>query len=206
MKLIIKEETTMSNILKIFTPYLNNCTFEVKKGDTPTEHCLNANVIHNYRNESEIVLYNDFFTPSVIINSKWSVSLDDSVIICISPNNERVEIKPCDLGTKSLPTVEWDKNLGFLNFVNEDLWERDLVREICGRTYYPLDLFRFKNRIEVLKSPEMQDLIRVLRFDKHRFLKTIYYYIDNDKSLCIGIWDYKMYMPLDPVRHQKVVE
>lgn len=199
---MVSEKT--NDIFDVFRPYLNGHAFEITRGDEPTEYCLNATLSHNYHGEEEIIIYTDFFSPQFIISAKWKIEDSAGIIICISPNNERVEIKPVDLSVKSLPTVEWDKNLGFLNFVNEDLWERDLVREICGRTYYPLDLFRFKNRIDVIKSPEMQDLIKVLQFKKHQFLKTLYYYIDNDKSLCIGIWDYKMYMPLNPVRHQKV--
>ena len=136
-----------------------------------------------------------------IINDKWEARKDEERIILVSNIGEEIILTPQDMKVKSLPVVDWIEKKTILNFVNPALWEEGLVREIAGNTYYPLDLFRFKDLTAVRKSSVMKTLAGSLGIKYINRLKTLYYFIDKkDSRLYIGVWDYKRYMPLDPTK------
>ena len=127
------------------------------------------------------------------------LELKDNDILCESPYGQKILVSPVDRGTVIPQTVDWKPELKLLNFVNKELWEEELIREISGITYYPIDLFRFKNRCDVLRSPQIKWLSKDLDIQWKRYTKTLYYYI-KDNRLYIGLWNYELRMPENPIR------
>lgn len=195
----------MEKIIEIFKPYLDGCSFLAVNNKAPDKICLNVTV-HN----GKVVIYRDYFTIKYLIDESYDIKKDGNDIVLTQHIGEHIgeiiRLIPQDIerAGKSKPIVEWNNCKKILNFINPVLWEEGLVREIAGNTYYPLDLFRFKyipkGILEILDN----DLgIKYLR----EKLKTLYYYIDKkDSRLCIGVWDYKRYMPLDPVKYCRINE
>ena len=178
------------------TPYTHGCSFGVKSYFLE-DFCLKADII-KIAGKPSFVIRQDFFTTEYVIDDTWKIIENDGKIICTKFFNPKLIITPIDPETNITPSVKWDESKGNMNFVNEALWERGIIREINGVTYYPLDLFRFKNRQEVMKSPTMEFVKGLLDLSHKRFTKTLYYYIENGK-IYIGVWNYVRRMPCDPV-------
>lgn len=160
----------------------------------------------------------DFFTFGVLLDpDKWEAKIENGKIICdkivteLIPYEKSIEIEPIPEEPYE-PTIEWKDELGYLNLVNPELHEKGLIRTIGNITYYPLNLFKFKNPSEVAKTFHMNDLKcmcgwagwnRGRQVSQYTPTSTLYYYI-SDNALYIGRWEYKKYMPLDPVRFKIV--
>lgn len=155
----------------------------------------------------------DFFQFGDLLDpAEWNAEVKGGRIICnFIPYKRKVVIKPIPEEPYE-PTVEWKDKLGYLNLINPELYEKSLIRKIGNITYYPLNLFKFKNAEEVAKTFYMNELRRVCGWtvlNKGREVKlytptsTLYYYTVDD-VVYIGRWDYKRYMPLDLVRLQVV--
>lgn len=186
----------MEMVISMFKPYLDGHSFLVQRKGYPDRECLNARI-----KKGKIVIHQDFFTPMFIIDDRWEAEKIGEKILLTSDTGEKITLTPQATGVKSLPVVEWEEKKTVLNFVNPALWEEGLTREIAGNTYYPLDLFRFKDLTKVRKSSVMQTISGTLGIKYINRLKTLYYYIDKkDSRLYIGVWDYKRYMPLDPTK------
>ncbi len=151
----------------------------------------------------------DFFQFGELLDPKeWNAEIRNGKIVCdFIPYKRRVVIDPVPEEPYD-PTVEWKDEFGYLNLVNPELHEKELIRQIGDITYYPLNLFKFKNASEVAKKIHMVDLKcmcgwalwnKERQVSLHTPTNTLYYYIAND-VLYIGRWVYKKYMPLDPVR------
>ncbi len=188
--------------LELFKPYLGK-SFELEKEDGYSCFCVNADVFTDFRGRQDVYLWQDFFSVVGVVKEDWNVSGRDP-LVCESPYGEVYKLHPVyppDLEVP--PKVEWKDELGLKNLLNENLWEKDLIREIFGITYYPLNLFQFTDRRAVKKNPDMQFLFGVLEINRHYFPKTLYYYIEGD-FMYIGIWNYTRRMPLKPVRYLKI--
>lgn len=190
------------NAIEALTPYLDGCSFYAEK-DSFRYYCLcMTKRVNPFFGKDEIFLHKDFFTCIGHIDDRWTASVDGNTIILHNPDMPIVcdiKIELVDPETKTIPTVEWKPELKDLNFVNEELWERELVREIAGMTYYPLNLFCFKERVKVRYCPQFTSLAKYLHVQRARYTKTLYYYI-KDNRLYIGLWNYNRRMPENPLR------
>lgn len=194
-------KNSVSKVTEILAPYTNGCSFMVQQLGFKT-FCLRAEQTE-IKGKPSIVIYQDFFTVEKILDDTWKIKERDGKFICKKLFNETITITPIDPETNIAPSVEWIEKEGDCNLVNNALHEQGIVRKILGITYYPLDLFRFRDRKVVLNSPQISSIIEVLGISKKRFTKTLYYYI-NEGWLYIGVWDYVRRLPLDPVRFKKM--
>ena len=186
------------NAIEALTPYLNRCPFYAERyGIRRFCLCLTKQTSPVY---GEVICINqDFFSGIEIIDNNWTADVDGNTIILHAPMESKIRIELIDSDTVIPQTVDWKSEFKLLNFVNKELWEEELVREISGITYYPIDLFRFKDRRTVLSSPQIKWLSKDLDIQWKRYTKTLYYYI-KDNRLYIGLWNYELRMPENPIR------
>ncbi len=151
----------------------------------------------------------DFFQFGDLIDPvECNAEIVNGKIVCnYIPYKRRIMIEPIPEEPYE-STVEWKDELGYFNLLNPELHEAGLIRKIGNITYYPLNLFKFKNATEVAKTFHMNDLRCLCGWTTinngrevklHVPTSTLYYYIVDD-VLYIGRWEYKRFMPLDPVR------
>lgn len=186
------------NAIEALTPYLDRCPFYAERyGIRHFCLCMTKQISPVY---GEVVHINqDFFSGIEIIDGNWMADVEGNTIVLHAPLESDIKIELIDSDTVIPHTVEWKSELKLLNFVNKELWEKELVREISGIIYYPLNLFCFKDRGEVLRSPQIKWLYKDLHIQWKQYTKTLYYYI-NDNRLYIGLWNYELRMPENPLR------
>lgn len=192
------------NAIEALTPYLDGCPFYAEKYDL-RHFCLNMTKEISPLGVEEILIHQDFFTCIGFIDSKWTADVESNTFLLHAPLENEIKIELVDTETKIPQTVEWKPELKLLNFVNKELWEEELVREIAGVTYYPLNLFRFKDRLTVFRSMQMRLFMKDFDVFHKRYTKTLYYYI-KDGRLYMGLWNYELRMPENPFRLCKIDE
>lgn len=186
------------NAIDVLTPLMGGCSFYAEERSI-RHFCLRVEkgIMAGQR---VIFLAQDFFGGGFsVIEDDWSATIKGNDILCESPYGQKILVSPVDRGTVIPQTVDWKPELKLLNFVNKELWEEELIREISGITYYPIDLFRFKDKRTVLRSPQIKWLYKDLHIQCKRYTKTLYYYI-KDNRLYIGLWNYELRMPDNPIR------
>lgn len=208
--------------LDIFRPYEKGYAFLFSDEFADNQYFLRMDIIERkvcdpktkkpivkpfVRFEKDFFQFGKQFDPD-----EWTAKFENEKIICdYIPYKRHIEIEPIPEEPYE-PTVEWKDELGYLNLVNPELHEKDLIRKIGDITYYPLNLFKFKFPSEVVNKYHMNDLKcmcgwagwnRGRQVSLYTPTSTLYYYIAND-ALYIGRWVYKKYMPLNPVRFKIV--
>ncbi len=188
--------------LELFKPYLGK-SFELEENDEYSRFCTYSEVFTDIEGKQEVYLWQDYFKVAGVVKEDWSVS-GENPLVCESPYGKTYKLYPVYPPDLENPLkVEWKDELGIKNLLNENLLEKDLVREISGIIYYPLNLFQFTDRKAVMKNSDMQLVFGALEIDRHFCPKTLYYYIKGG-YMYIGIWDYVSRMPLNPVKFLKI--